>query len=65
MKHREVVKALRSHGLRSEPGKGSHVKWYCPCGRHMVSIPGHTTVSPGVIRDCIKKLTCLPEGWLQ
>ena len=22
-------------------------------------------VSPGVVRDTIKKLSCLPEGWLQ
>lgn len=23
------------------------------------------TVSPGVVRDTIAKLACLPEGWLQ
>ncbi len=22
-------------------------------------------VSPGVVRDAVKKLVCLPEGWLQ
>jgi hypothetical protein len=51
--------------MHAEVHQGSHEKWVCPCGQHMVIIPNHRTVSPGVVGDAIKKLTCLPGGWLQ
>jgi len=28
-------------------------------------VPSGGTVSPGVVADTIKKLSCLPRGWLQ
>jgi hypothetical protein len=31
----------------------------------MAVIPDKRIVSPGVVRDAIAKLACLPEGWLQ
>ena len=42
-----------------------HQKWYCPCGKHMAVIVEARIVSPGIVRDTVKKLACLPEGWLQ
>lgn len=65
MKYRDVALKLNANGCRSEQGKGSHVKWYCPCGQHMTAVPRHQTVSPGVVRDVISKMQCLPKGWLQ
>jgi hypothetical protein len=37
----------------------------CPCGEHMAVVTEARIVSPGIERDTIAKLTCLPEGWLQ
>lgn len=65
MKHRDVKRALESEGCTSKQGKGSHVKWYCPCGKHIAVVPVHANVSPGVVADVIKKMECLEEGWLQ
>jgi hypothetical protein len=65
MRYRAVERALRKHNCTDKPGKGSHVKWYCPCGEHIAVVPEGGTVSPGVVADTIRKLSCLPPGWLQ
>lgn len=62
---RRVVKALRAHGCTSAQGEGGHEKWYCPCGKHIAVITRGGDVSAGVVADTIKKLECLPKGWLQ
>lgn len=54
-----------SNGCTSREGKGDHINWYCPCGEHMAVVTEARIVSPGVVRDTIAKLACLPEGWLQ
>jgi hypothetical protein len=51
--------------VRSKATSGGHVKWICPCGRHSANIPRHLTVSPDVVTSTIKRMACLPEGWLQ
>jgi len=38
--------------------------WYCPCGEHVAVVTQARIGSPGVVGDVIKKLACLPEGWL-
>jgi hypothetical protein len=60
-----MERALRSQGCTWKQGKGDHIKWYCPCGKHLAVVTLARTVSPGVVRDTIAKLTCLPEGRLQ
>lgn len=65
MKLRDVIKALRGHGWLVISDRGDHTKWGCPCGRHTANIPRHTTVTPGVIRDTMNRMDCLPKGWLQ
>lgn len=65
MKYRLVEAALLDQGCTWRQGKGDHVKWYCPCGQHIAVVVAGGTVSPGVIGDTIKKLECLPKGWLQ
>jgi len=57
--------ALLRYGCRWSPGKGDHEKWYCPGGEHLAVITTGGVVSPGVVDDVIKKLACLPEGWLR
>jgi len=65
MKYRAVRAALLAQRCTSVQGKGDHEKWYCPCGEHMAVVTTSRTVSPGVVADTIKKLNCLPKGWLQ
>lgn len=65
MKYRDMAKAFLANGCTSKPGKGDHEKWYCPCGQHMAVVTKPGTVSPGVVQDTIRKMTCLPKGWLQ
>lgn len=43
----------------------THEKWFCPCGKHIAVVTQARVVSPGVVDDTIKKLACLPKGWLQ
>lgn len=64
MKLRLVISALKKHGCTQQGGK-EHEKWNCPCGEHSANIPRHRQISPGVIGDTIKRMACLPEGWLQ
>jgi hypothetical protein len=46
-------------------GRNPHQKWVCPCGKHSANIPRHRYISPGVVADTIKRMDCLPGGWLQ
>ncbi|MET9019032.1 type II toxin-antitoxin system HicA family toxin [Actinopolymorpha sp. NPDC004070] len=65
MKLRDLERAMRKQDCEIVPSRGPHTKWVCPCGRHTANIPRHIEVSPGVVGDTIKRMTCLPEGWLQ
>ena len=38
---------------------------FLPRGEHMAVVTEARIVSPGIVRDTMAKLTCLPEGWLQ
>ncbi|MFC6870726.1 type II toxin-antitoxin system HicA family toxin [Haloechinothrix salitolerans] len=60
-----MERALLRHGYRVKSDDGIHTKWRCPCGQHSTNLPRHQTISPGVVRSTIKRLSCLPEGWLQ
>jgi predicted RNA binding protein YcfA (HicA-like mRNA interferase family) len=65
MKYRDMVRQLKAQGCTSAQGKGDHEKWHCPCGKHMTVITLTKVVSPGLVRQAIQRLECLPEGWLQ
>ncbi len=65
MKLRDVNTALHRQSCHVISDRGDHTKWGCPCGHHSANIPRHTIVTPGVVRDTIRRLACLPEGWLQ
>lgn len=64
-KYRRVEAALLANGCTWKPGKGDHIKWYCPCGSHIAVVTQGGSVSPGVVADTISKLACLPKGWLR
>lgn len=66
MPRTQVEKALRMAGCLpvASSGRGDHTKWTCPCKSHTANIPRHRTISPGVLASTIKRLTCLPKGWL-
>jgi hypothetical protein len=64
-KRRELERALRAAGCSIKSNAGDHAKWICPCSGHSANVPRHGTVSPGVVASTIKRLACLPEGWLQ
>ncbi len=36
-----------------------------PMREHTANIPRHIVISPAVVRDTIRRLACLPKGWLQ
>lgn len=65
MRLRDTEAALLAQGCRVLSDRGPHTKWGCPCGQHSANIPRHTTVTPGVVRDTIRRMACLPKGWLQ
>ena len=65
MRRQMVVRALARAGCLVKADTGNHTKWVCPCGQHSASIPRHNVTSPGVITSTIKRMACLPEGWLQ
>lgn len=65
MKRRDVEAALLKQGCSIKSTRGDHDKWLCACGRHSANIARHTTISPGVVRDTIRRMECLPKGWLQ
>lgn len=62
---RLVEKALRKAGCSLPSQDVSHDQWGCPCGKHVGADPWHTTLSPGVIRNLMDQLACLPKGGLQ
>lgn len=64
MKLRDVEVALLAQDCHVLSDRGPHTKWGCPCGRHTANLPRHTTVTPGVVRDTIRRMACLPKGWL-
>ena len=59
MSKRQVVAALGD--------SGKHEKWGCPleCRQHLSSLPRHDEITAGVVRNLIRDLKCVPEGWLQ
>lgn len=65
MRLRDVNRALRAQGCDVKRDTGRHTTWECPCGAHTADIPRHNIISPGVVRDTISRMECLPEGWLQ
>lgn len=50
--------------LHFPAGKGDHEVWSCPCGHHRTTVTRPGTVSPGLVRQAIIRLTYLPKGWL-
>jgi hypothetical protein len=64
MRYRVLERALLGQSCTWRAAKGDHVVWYCPCGAHMAVAVKARVVSPGVVRDIMNKLACLPEGWL-
>lgn len=65
MKRRMVDRALYFAGCTVRSDRGAHTKWVCPCGQHSANVPRHAVISPGVVNDMIKRMQCLPGGWLQ
>lgn len=65
MKRRDVEQRLTANGCTVKSDDGDHTKWVCPDGSHTANIPRHRKISPGVVRDTIKRMACLPKGWLQ
>jgi hypothetical protein len=65
-KYRVLAAALRQNGCVVRQGKGDHEIWTCGCGAsHRVVLTQTTNISPGLVRQTIQRLPCLPEGWLK
>jgi hypothetical protein len=65
LRRRDIERSMRAVGCWVKSTTGNHAKWICPCGKHSANIPGHATISPGVVASTLKRLACLPEGWLK
>lgn len=67
MAKRLLERALKKAGCTiRKPDKGPHTTWCCPCGAHTADIPRHRgDISPGVVKDTMERMKCLPEGWLR
>ena len=65
MKLRDIQRALTRSGCTQVRDDGIHTRWSCPCGKHATAVPRHRDISPGVVRNLIRDLDCLPKGWLQ
>jgi predicted RNA binding protein YcfA (HicA-like mRNA interferase family) len=65
MKYRDIERALRHYGCEPIRVRGDHETWNCPCGSHHITITRSREVSSGIVRSAIKRMACLPEGWLQ
>ena len=66
MRRRQVEEALRRAGCRVVSDEGKHTKWECSCGEgHTANIPRHGDISPGVVRDTLRRMPCQRKGWLQ
>ena len=63
-KYRDVVVVLKRQGwVLLRTGKGSHEVWGPPDGPGKVTIPHHSEVSAGVLRQVVKQLPEIPESW--
>lgn len=62
-RYREVATQLKKLGWALKSTKGSHEKWVSLSGETLI-VPKHTTISPGVMRQVIKKLgDKAPKQW--
>jgi hypothetical protein len=67
MPKRQVAAALARQGCRKTGDSGKHEKWDArwESRQHLSSLPRHDEITAGVVRNLIRDLKCLPEGWLQ
>jgi predicted RNA binding protein YcfA (HicA-like mRNA interferase family) len=64
VKYRDIESFLRGLGWKVVRQSGSHIVWAAPEGPGRLSIPPHKgKVSPGVVRQIIKKLPEAPNEW--
>jgi predicted RNA binding protein YcfA (HicA-like mRNA interferase family) len=62
VRQREVEAVLRANGWVLLRNKGGHNVWKAADG-DTLAIPTHGIVSPGVVRQVIKKVPKAPEKW--
>ncbi|RFA10566.1 hypothetical protein B7R54_16145 [Subtercola boreus] len=62
VKQREVERVLAAEGWILARTKGGHNVWKSPDGESL-AIPTHGTVSPGVVRQVLKRVPGAPERW--
>jgi len=62
IKQRDVERVLAANGWILLRTKGGHNVWKSADGESL-AIPTHGTVSPGVVRQVIKKVEDTPTSW--
>jgi predicted RNA binding protein YcfA (HicA-like mRNA interferase family) len=62
VKQREVESVLATRGWVLLRSRGGHNVWKSESGETL-AIPTHGVVSPGVVRQVIKKVPDHPAGW--
>lgn len=68
MHYRELANTLEAHGCTSRATttiRADLEVWHCPCGQHLTVLAPPDRVSPGLVREAILRLECLPDNWLE
>jgi predicted RNA binding protein YcfA (HicA-like mRNA interferase family) len=64
MKTRDVITRLVRGGFTFLRHGGRHDIYECGCGgRHKAVVPGHSTVSAGVVGSLARDCPCLDKDW--
>ena len=66
MTPREVERALKARGAKSDRQRGSHKHFRSACGKCATTVPMHAgDVSPGTLRSIQRHMEpCYGKGWL-
>lgn len=63
-RYRDVVRFLESEGwVLVRLGKGSHEIWGDPQTGRCMSIPRHSHISAGIVRQIIAEFPSAPSAW--
>ncbi|WP_414835832.1 type II toxin-antitoxin system HicA family toxin [Curtobacterium sp. Leaf183] len=63
VRHRDVATFLRAKGWWVDRIKGSHEVWCGPRGEGRLVLPRHGEISPGVVRQVVKRFPDVPGSW--
>jgi len=62
----DVARILDAEGWEKRPAKGSHLLYYCPCGKHVVTLPNSGSASKSsnlrAARNAVRSINRCPSS---